>query len=105
VAVTPFWRQPTRGARGSRDTWRHATREADRSVASGGTRGVDQLACLEHYLRDAELVRGVRTAWAALSRACHHHPYELAPTAPELAHWLDAVDGLIGRLAEADLVV
>lgn len=61
-----------------------------------------QLACLEQFLRDTELVRGVRTAWAALSRACHHHPYELAPTAPELEHWLDAVDDLINRLGAAE---
>jgi hypothetical protein len=24
-------------------------------------------------------------AWAQLSRACHHHPYELVPTAAELS--------------------
>lgn len=60
-----------------------------------------QLACLEQYLRDTELVRGVRVAWASLSRACHHHPYELAPTAPELERWLDGVDELIRRLDEA----
>lgn len=57
-----------------------------------------QLACLEQYLRDTELVRGLRVAWASLTRACHHHPYELAPTAPELERWLDEVDGLIRRL-------
>jgi hypothetical protein len=33
-------------------------------------------------------------AWAALSRACHHHPYELVPTASELGGWLDAADTL-----------
>lgn len=33
--------------------------------------------------------------WAALSAACHYHPYELAPTAGELNHWLDEVDSLI----------
>lgn len=63
-----------------------------------------QLACLEQFLRDGELVRGVRTAWAALSRACHHHPYELAPTAPELERWLYAVDELIARLNQTELV-
>jgi hypothetical protein len=26
---------------------------------------------------------------AALSQACHYHPYELAPTAAELTSWLD----------------
>ena len=33
-------------------------------------------------------------AWAALSRACHHHPYELVPTATELARWVEAAEGL-----------
>ena len=46
----------------------------------------------------------VRTAWAALGRACHHHPYELAPTAPEFEDWLHAVDELISRLGAAETV-
>lgn len=33
-------------------------------------------------------------AWAALSRACHHHPYELVPTATELGQWLGAAGDL-----------
>lgn len=33
--------------------------------------------------------------WAALSEACHYHPYELAPTAPELERWLDEVEELV----------
>lgn len=33
-------------------------------------------------------------AWAALSRACHHHPYELVPTAAELGQWLEAAGAL-----------
>ncbi len=33
--------------------------------------------------------------WAALSGACHYHPYELAPTVGELHHWLDEVDALL----------
>lgn len=33
-------------------------------------------------------------SWAALSRACHHHPYELVPTATELARWVDAANAL-----------
>lgn len=33
-------------------------------------------------------------AWAALSRACHQHPYELVPTAGELGQWLEAADDL-----------
>lgn len=61
-----------------------------------------QLACLDQYLRDPDLVSGIRTAWAALSRACHHHAYELSPTAPELDHWLTTVEGLVARLEEAE---
>lgn len=33
-------------------------------------------------------------AWAALSRACHQHPYELVPTAGELAGWIESADDL-----------
>jgi hypothetical protein len=36
-----------------------------------------------------------------LSRACHHHPYELAPTPGELRGWLDAVDDALAALAAA----
>lgn len=34
----------------------------------------------------------------ALSDACHHHAYELAPTAAELGRRLDAVDRLVKKL-------
>lgn len=30
--------------------------------------------------------------WSALSEACHYHPYDLAPTAGELSHWIDEVE-------------
>ncbi|MFC5262518.1 hypothetical protein ACFPJ1_10430 [Kribbella qitaiheensis] len=33
--------------------------------------------------------------WNALSRACHHHAYELAPTASELQHLLALVRQLV----------
>jgi hypothetical protein len=54
-----------------------------------------QLICLRTYLEDAELAARVGHAWAALSRACHHHPYELAPTAAELQAWFGVVGDLI----------
>jgi hypothetical protein len=38
---------------------------------------------------------------AALSHACHYHPYELAPTAPELTTWLDQAAHLITQLHAA----
>jgi hypothetical protein len=37
-------------------------------------------------------------AWAALTHACHYHPYELPPTAEELERWLDAVEAVITEL-------
>jgi hypothetical protein len=59
-----------------------------------------RLACLPQYLRDKAVADGVKVAWSALSRACHHHPYELSPTADELSRWLEQVDGLIELLDE-----
>ena len=58
-----------------------------------------QLLCLESYLGDADLAASCRYAWHALSRACHHHPYELAPTATELERWINVVSSLTDRLA------
>jgi hypothetical protein len=54
-----------------------------------------QLACLPDYLPDRRVAADVGFTWAALSEACHHHAYELAPTAPELEGWLDAVERLV----------
>lgn len=51
-----------------------------------------QLICLREYLGDDDLAGRVHHAWNALSRACHHHPYELAPTVGELAGWVAVVD-------------
>ena len=56
-----------------------------------------QLLCLDEYLRDENVAATTRQAWAALSRACHHHPYEIDPTVEELRYWIDAVE----RLADA----
>jgi len=56
-----------------------------------------QLLCLPAFVRDAELAGQVGHAWAALTYACHHQPYELSPTAEELERWLDAVEALIDR--------
>ena len=58
-----------------------------------------QLACLPFYL-DARVAREAAYIWAALSDACHYHAYELAPTAAELAGWIDAVDRLIQSMRE-----
>jgi hypothetical protein len=57
-----------------------------------------QLICLREYLPDAHLAGRIHHAWGALSRACHHHPYELAPTVGEIGLWLDSVATFMERL-------
>ena len=74
-----------------RELWRHRAH----GVEDCSMRA--QLLCLGEYLRDEELAAAARQAWGALSRACHHHPYELPPAAGELRHWIGEVE----RLAEA----
>lgn len=43
-----------------------------------------QLLCLGPYIGDEALAQQVRYAWAALSRACHHQPYDVGATGEEL---------------------
>ena len=57
-----------------------------------------QLICLRTYLGDADLAIRAGHAWAVLSRASHHHAYELAPTADELQGWFPAVLELVQKL-------
>jgi hypothetical protein len=59
-----------------------------------------QLICLRSYLGDARLAARAGHAWSALHRACHHHAYELAPTAGELESWFSVV-GELARAATA----
>jgi hypothetical protein len=53
-----------------------------------------QLTCLPYYVEEAT-AREIGYLWHALSEACHYHAYELAPTAGELAGWIDAVDRVL----------
>ena len=57
-----------------------------------------QLICLRSYLEDAKLAARTGHAWSALSRACHHHAYELGPTAGELRSWFSVVSELVQRV-------
>ncbi len=57
--------------------------------------------------RGLRRVRGNGAAaylYAALSRACHYHPYELAPTAAELTGWLDQAAHIVTQLQAASTV-
>ncbi len=65
------------------------------AVAGCSTRA--QLLSLTEYV-EKETAERARQTWAVLSRACHHHPYELAPTSAELDLWTSEVSFLIGAL-------
>ena len=39
--------------------------------------------------------------WSRLSTACHHHPYDLAPTGAELGEWIDRIDHFIRQAHDA----
>jgi len=56
-----------------------------------------QLLCLTAYLGQDTATRAGYLS-AALSRACHYHSYELAPTAAELTGWLDEATDLVSLL-------
>lgn len=47
-----------------------------------------QLLCLRDFLGDSVLAGRAAAAYAGLSRAMHHHPYELPPTHGELLGWV-----------------
>ena len=66
-----------------------------RALALSGCSMRTQLICLRSYLADAPLAARAAHAWSALSRASHHHAYELAPTAVELEPWLAVVAELV----------
>ena len=53
-----------------------------------------QFHCLRYVDDSADAVLAHQT-WAVLSHACHHHAYDLAPTAGELRAWLDDVDRVV----------
>ncbi|HEY1642181.1 MAG TPA: hypothetical protein VGG35_15925 [Streptosporangiaceae bacterium] len=73
--------------------------EADATTAPvAGCSGRSQLACLPAYL-DESTARQIAYVWAALSRACHCHSYELAPTAAELTGWFQAIDRILDRIS------
>lgn len=57
-----------------------------------------QLISLRAHLNDAELAGDVAYTFGSLSNACHHHDYELTPTAAELHACFAVVERLIARV-------
>jgi hypothetical protein len=52
-----------------------------------------------------ETAQQASEAWNGLSRAAHHHSYELAPTATELRSWGDLVAGVVLDLSNPSALV
>jgi hypothetical protein len=59
-----------------------------------------QLLCLPAYLDDPDLAEEAAHVYGRLSWACHHQPYDLAPTAEELTAWLREVDRVLSAADE-----
>ncbi|MDE0446988.1 MAG: hypothetical protein OXH96_09975 [Spirochaetaceae bacterium] len=84
---------------------RHAIEEALRQYWALREPGMEhgtwhaQLLCLTAYLSNRDLARETAAAWSDLSRACHHHPYDLAPTATELRGLLDVAHRFAAEVA------
>jgi cytochrome c5 len=61
---------------------------------------------LHASVQDASLVRDGYATWSQLSRSCHYHPYDLAPTIGEVQGWVAAAavfcDGLRAEGARPD---
>jgi hypothetical protein len=111
VTILPFARSLVDDHEDLRGVWPRAVafltrQELERAVArtlqrrAPGAENASaraQLLCLSTYAPD-EPARQARYLWGALSRVCHHHPYELAPTAEELRRWIDDVEEVVRRI-------
>ena len=57
-----------------------------------------QLLCLGELISHQDVAARARNTWGVLTRACHHHPYELSPTADELLVCFDDVAVLLEEI-------
>ncbi len=71
-------------------------RRPEANGLSGGTMR-SHLLCLTACV-DQDVAARAAYLSAALSRACHYHPNELAPTASELTRWLNETADLLPLL-------
>jgi hypothetical protein len=60
--------------------------------------GMDNQLLAMSRIVDDDTLRRVTMLWTVLSRAGHHHHYELTPTAAEIRGWLVETRKLIHRL-------
>jgi hypothetical protein len=86
---------------------RQALEVALKTYWSATARGVEecstraQLLCLGAYLGDEGLARRANSAWGTLSRASHHHAYDLSPTREEVLASCDTVLAVIEETERA----
>lgn len=68
-----------------------------REVELGTATGKSRLTCLASLYQDdaPELAGEAEAAWARLSRAVHHHAYELSPTVSEVEELTGIVVGIV----------
>ena len=111
-AVLALLDRPTKGTAG---LWpraatlltRQALEVALKTFWSAKARGVEecsaraQLLCLGRYLGDEALAQRAHHVWSALSRNCHYHPYDLAPTREEILAWHAGVSEVVERTERA----
>ena len=64
-----------------------------------------QFLALRLYFRDPAVTTEGYVTWALLSRACHHHPYELQPTRDEVLAWVEAAERFHALLQGAGDVI
>jgi hypothetical protein len=53
-------------------------------------------------MKDKKLAHSIAYTWAALSNACHHHVYQLAPSASELRMWIQATEAMLNSTSNAE---
>ena len=59
-----------------------------------------QFICLPQYVSEKVVARRAWWTWCALSEACHHHVYELAPTGAEVERWIGDTEALLIALGQ-----
>lgn len=67
---------------------------ASRRIALAGCSTRAQLACLSGYSEGRDIAALARQAWGELTRACHHHAYDLAPSWLEVEAALSAAEAV-----------
>ncbi|MFL5406415.1 MAG: hypothetical protein ACJ79O_11210, partial [Myxococcales bacterium] len=53
------------------------------------------------FLQEDDIPTRADYAWSRLSQACHHHAFELAPTAAEARHLINLVGTLVDDVTPA----